>query len=137
MESKNKKWSRRDFLKKTGAAGIASLLVPSNSLGDDSENATVPLPLPTRPLGKTGKNISMLALGGSFDTESNQLLLRWALNFGVTHWETAERYRRGRSELGIGKYFKKNPGDREKVFLVTKTTSRDPEEMTTALEGSL
>lgn len=137
MDGKKKDWSRRDFLKTTGAAGIASLLLPSSSRGDDSKESTSLLHLPTRPFGKTGNQVSMLALGGSFDTESGQLLLRWALNFGVTYWETAERYLGGRSEKGFGKYFKRYPEDRKKVFLVTKTTSKHPADMTAALEGSL
>ena len=141
MDVKIKAWSRRDFLKKAGAAGAVSMLLPSIVQGDDSDRPTTPssspLPLPVRPFGKTGVDVSMLALGGSFDTEQRQLLLRQALNLGVTYWETAEGYRNGRSEKGLGNYFKKYPGDRQKVFLSSKTVSRRPAEMTIALEESL
>lgn len=62
------KWSRRDFLKTTGAAGVGSMFFPSISpadvskklLGTTSEQTIVP----TRPFGKTGVNVSMLSLGG-------------------------------------------------------------------------
>ncbi|MDF1590372.1 MAG: aldo/keto reductase [Desulfobacterales bacterium] len=132
-------WSRRDFLKKAGTAGAVSMLLPSIAAGDNSLRSTSPpaSPLPVRPFGKTGVDVSILALGGSFDTEQGQLLLRQALNLGVTYWETAEGYRNGRSEKGMGNYFKKYPGDRQKVFLSTKTASRRPAEMTIALEESL
>ena len=115
------------------------MLLPSIVSGDDSVSSTSPpaSPLPVRPFGKTGVDVSILALGGSFDTEQGQLLLRQALNLGVTYWETAEGYRNGRSEKGLGNYFKKYPADRQKVFLSTKTASRRPAEMTIALEESL
>jgi len=113
------------------------MLFPSSSLGDNSEKVIVPRNLPTRPFGKTGTNVSMFALGGSFDTEQNQLILRQAFNLGVTYWETAEGYRNGKSEKGFGNYFKKYPGDRQKIFLATKTHLRRPTEMTIALEESL
>jgi predicted aldo/keto reductase-like oxidoreductase len=141
MYTKKKSWSRRDFLKTAGATGVGSMLFPAVSLaGDPNEPAGATSKqtfLPTRPFGKTGINVSMLALGGAFDTQSNQLLLRQALKLGVTYWETAERYRRGRCEQGFGKYFTKYPDDRKRVFLATKTTSRIPADMTAALEGSL
>ena len=137
MKVKKEKWSRRDFLKTAGTVGTSSMLFPSISLGDDSEKVIVSGNLPTRTFGKTGKNVSILALGGSFDTEQNQLLLRQAIKLGVTYWETAEGYRNGRSEKGFGNYFKKYPQDRQKIFLSTKTLLRRPGEMTKALEESL
>ena len=139
MKAKVTACSRRDFLKHAGAAGAVSLLLPVIGQGADSGRSTPPAPsaLPVRPFGKSGVDVSMLALGGSFDTEQNQLMLRQALNLGVTYWETAEGYRNGRSEKGLGNYFRKYPGDRQKVFLSTKTAARHPAEMSTALEESL
>jgi len=81
--------------------------------------------MPLRPLGKTGVQVSALALGGMFDTINNQLLLRQALNWGVTYWDTAEYYGRGQSEEGFGRFFAKNPERRKDVFLVTKLTPRE------------
>jgi hypothetical protein len=134
-------WSRRDFLKTTGATGVGSMLFPGISLAGDSHKSAGKnakgMFLPARPFGKTGIRVPILALGGSFDTRSNQLVLRQALKLGVTYWETAEMYGWGRCEQGYGEYFAKYPEDREKVFLVTKTISRIPADMTSALEGSL
>jgi predicted aldo/keto reductase-like oxidoreductase len=141
MDTKKKRWSRRDFLKTAGATGACSMLLPTISRAGDSDKpageTAKGMPLPTRPFGKTGVRVPILALGGSFDTQSNQLLLRQALKLGVAYWETAEIYGWGRCEKGYGKYFVKYPEDRKKVFLVTKTISRIPADMRAALEGSL
>ncbi|NJL60469.1 MAG: twin-arginine translocation signal domain-containing protein [Desulfobacteraceae bacterium] len=83
-------FSRRDFLKTASAAGAASMLSPFGSLAMAEEKASVS----TRPFGKTGVNVSTLALGTMFDTGSNQLLLRQAIQMGVTYWDTADCYER-------------------------------------------
>jgi hypothetical protein len=56
---------------------------------------------------------------------------------GVTYWDTASSYSGGNSEKGIGKYFARYPGDRHKVFLVTKSGSSDPDDMMEDLQNSL
>jgi predicted aldo/keto reductase-like oxidoreductase len=63
-------------------------------------------------------------------------MLRQALAWGVTYWDTADCYQSG-SETGIGKYFAKYPHDREKVFLVSKSDARDPDGMSRLLDRSL
>jgi len=132
-----KELSRRDFLKAVGVAGIASGIFPLEAAAvKDGENQQQTV-IQMRPFGKTGRFVSMLSLGGMFDTPSNQLLLRQALRWGVTYWDTADCYGGGRSEEGIGKYFSRYPEDRKKVFLVTKSDARDPEGMTRLLNGSL
>jgi hypothetical protein len=62
--------------------------------------------------------------------------MKQALRWGVTYWDTADCYQRG-SEKGIGKYFKKYPQDRRRVFLVSKSDARDPDGMTDLLDRSL
>ncbi|MDX2502297.1 MAG: aldo/keto reductase, partial [Deltaproteobacteria bacterium] len=98
--------------------------------------AETPTKVPTRPFGKTGVDVSMLSLGGMFNIASNQLMIKQALRWGVTYWDTADCYQRG-SEKGIGKYFKKYPEDRQKVFLVSKSYARNPGGMTKLLNRSL
>ena len=85
---------------------------------------------------KTGANVSILSLGGMFNIASNQMLMKQAMKWGVTYWDTADCYQRG-SENGIGKYFKKYPEDRNRVFLVTKSDARTPKGMTKLLDRSL
>jgi predicted aldo/keto reductase-like oxidoreductase len=70
-----------------------------------------------------------------FDTANNHLMLKQALKWGVTYWDTADCY--GGSEKGIGKYLKKFPEDRNKIFLVSKTCDRDPRGMDRLLKRSL
>jgi predicted aldo/keto reductase-like oxidoreductase len=77
-----------------------------------------------RKLGKTGAEVSILNLGGMFDTINNQLLLKQALKWGVTFWDTAESYGNGLSEEGMGHFFARNPGTRQEIFLVTKLQAK-------------
>lgn len=127
-------FSRRDFLKTTTAAGAASMLSPLASLAMAEDKPVQNIP--TRPFGKTGVNVSTLSLGTMFDTGSNQLLLRQAIQWGVTYWDTADCYEGGKSEEGIGKYFAKYPEDRKKIFLVTKSCDYTPAGMSKMLQQS-
>ena len=133
MSAKNRCWSRRDFLKAFGITSASSLLVPAAHLAQGADKT---LQVPTRPFGKTGANVSILSLGGMFNIAANQMLMKQAMKWGVTYWDTADCYQRG-SESGIGKYFKKYPEDRNRVFLVTKSDARNPKGMTKLLDRSL
>ncbi len=131
-------FSRRQFLKVTGAVGMGSLLNASSAIGKDANSSgSGKLVVPTRPFGKTGTNVSILSLGGMFDIPNNQLMLKQALKWGVTYWDTADCYGSGRSEKGIGMFFSKYPEARRKVFLVSKSDDRDPAGMSRLLDLSL
>jgi len=132
--------SRRDFLHAAGAAGVGSLLSAARlGAAGEKEPATKPAHpvVPTRRFGKTGVRVPILALGGGFNTINSQLLLRQAVEWGVTYWDTANNYLRGKSEQGLGKYFAKRSQDRKKVFLVTKSWQVNPEKRTRDLNTSL
>ena len=133
MSKNEMRWSRRTFLKTTGVAGLGTLVAPMAGLADNAEKALV---VPTRPFGKTGANVSILSLGGMFDIASNQLMMKQALDWGVTYWDTADCYQKG-SERGIGKFFRRQPDARKKIFLVSKSDYRDPDGMTQLLNQSL
>ena len=128
-------YSRRDFFKLAGtatAAGLGHKLMPGPAA------AAAPQKVPTRAFGKSGIEVSALSLGGMFDIASNQLMLKQALRWGVTYWDTADCYRYGiGSEKGIGKFFNRFPETRGEVFLVTKSDSRSPGGMSKLLERSL
>lgn len=133
--------SRREFLKTAGlagAAGIGALMNPVAARAAASAEGPAKAldKMPTRPFGKTGVNVSILGLGTMFDVVSNQLLLRQALKWGVTYWDTADCYSGGKSEQGMGKFFTKYPETRKEVFLVTKSCGRSPEKMTKLLNQS-
>ena len=133
MGSENK-CSRSEFLKTNGAARLgllAASAVPPSLCAQDSGR------VPTRTFGKTGVNVAILSMGGMFDIPNNQLMLRQAVKWGVTYWDTANSYEGGNSELGIGKYFAKYPEDRKNIFLVTKSTAWTLKGMTEHLNLSL
>ncbi len=80
MAEKKDGLTRRDFMKTVGLGGLPYRL--------DSARQSQPPPgaekatsIPRRKLGKTGAEISILALGGMFDTLNNQLMLRQAYNW--------------------------------------------------------
>lgn len=111
-------------------------------------------------LGRTDIKVSRICLGtmtwGSQNTESEgHQQMDYALERGVTFWDTAEMYpilggpeRAGRTEEIIGTWLQKNPGRRGDIVLATKISGRgsssvragrgiDGKEIKLAIEGSL
>ncbi len=126
-EEKREGLTRRNFIKTIGLAGIASTgLDIGKAVAAPEQTESGKPALPRRKLGKTGVEVSVLALGGMFDTINNQLLLRQALNWGVNFWDTAEAYGNGLSEEGYGRFLTRNPDARKELFLTTKLRSRRP-----------
>ena len=140
MSGKKRKITRRDFIKTAGAAGLGSVMVPLSSLtqaqGSSSSKTPEPTKVPTRPFGKTGVDVSMLALGGDLGLQ-DQIVFRQAVKTGVTYWDTADSYGWGNNEKAIGKYFARFPEDRNKIFLVTKAATSKPKKLTDKLNTSL
>jgi aryl-alcohol dehydrogenase-like predicted oxidoreductase len=130
--------TRRGFIRTMGMGGMAA-----TALGlSEAANAQAPAAaqtgsMPKRKLGKTGAEVSILCLGGMFDTINNQLLLRQAFNWGVTYWDTAEGYGNGLSEEGFGRFFSRYPETRKDIFLVTKFRPSPPDKLSEALEKAL
>ncbi len=128
-------------MKIAGAAGVGAVVSPMEHLLADvvKSEAVVSAPqqVPQRPFGKSGVDVSILALGGAQNFKSKQNLLRQALKMGVTCWDSSRNYIGGNSEKGIGKYFSKFPEDRKKVFLITKSGQTDPDNLTQHLHESL
>jgi len=125
---------RRDFLRMTGALGLGAFLAKSPLNASPASPGSIAL----RPFGKSGIKVPELAFGAMFDTLSNLPLLQEVYAQGITYWDTAASYAKGKSELGIGEFLKSNPGAREKLFLVTKASGgHAPEEMSRLLDQSL
>ncbi|MEA3437290.1 MAG: aldo/keto reductase, partial [Thermodesulfobacteriota bacterium] len=105
MSGKKGNYSRRDFIKTAGAAGLGSTLIPLSSLtqahGSSSTKVPEQMIVPTRPFGKTDVNVSILSLGGVLKI-SDQLIFRQAFKMGVTYWDTADSYGWGKNEKAIG-----------------------------------
>jgi len=119
--------NRRNFLKTMGAAGLGSVFASADSITAQSPtNATAKAQkpktprMPRRKLGKTGVEVSCLSLGGDLSFIDKQIVLRKALQSGVTYWDTAHNYGGGNAELGIGKFLTKNPNARKRLFIVSK-----------------
>ena len=120
--------SRRDFVKTVGLAGLAVAGAGATGAIAAPEPQAAAAPagtMPKRTLGKTGVEVSVLNLGGMFDTINNQLLLKQAMKWGVTMWDTAESYGNGLSEEGMGRFFARNPEARKEIFLVTKLVPKE------------
>lgn len=100
------------------------------------------VPVPTRPLGHTGADVSIIGLGGYHlglvDTQAEATrIIHEAIDAGVTLMDNAWEYHQGESEKRMGKALAK--GKRERVFLMTKvcTHGRDAKTAMRQLEQSL
>lgn len=99
-------------------------------------------PVPTRPLGRTGADVSVLGIGGyhlgvvGTEAEATRIIHE-AIDAGVTLMDNAWEYHDGESEKRMGKALAK--GKRERVFLMTKlcTHGRDAKTAMKQLEDSL
>jgi aryl-alcohol dehydrogenase-like predicted oxidoreductase len=83
--------------------------------------------LPTRKLGKNGPEVAAIGFGlmglSAFygkpkPDEERYALLDHIFESGARNWDSADVY--GDSEDLLGRWFKKNPGKREQIFLATK-----------------
>lgn len=94
-------------------------------------------PLPTRVLGKTGVEVSVLGLGSgaigfkAVTHEEGIAVVRRCLELGVTYFDSAHHYE-SESIVGDGLV-----GHRDEVFLVTKTAKRNREGAAGDIEKSL
>lgn len=125
---------RRKFLQTIGAASVGSMV---GGIVKPADADAAAMKVGTRSFGRTGIQVPILSLGTMFDTGANQLLLRQAVKWGVTYWDTAQWYNKWGSEMGIGKYLSKYPEDRKKIFLVTKSARRDADGLTAEFNDSL
>ncbi len=133
--------SRRSFIKRAGAIGLGTALTPfggkSPVKAAAPDRATTATAVAKRRFGRSGIDVPILSLGGMFDIPSNQSLLKQAIRYGVTYWDTAHTYSGGKSEEGIGQFFADYPDQRDKIFLVTKSTGRSPSALGRELSNSL
>ena len=123
--------SRREFLQST----VAAAAITGSLSGAEP-------PLPMRPLGKTGERVSILAFGGGMryyqtrNEEEAVNVIGQAAAAGITYFDTAESYSRGRSEQLFGKGFQAR-GGRKGLFIATKISSRDGAAVAGIVEQSL
>jgi predicted aldo/keto reductase-like oxidoreductase len=125
--------NRREFLAASLAAGAA--------LASTGRAAAADKGLPTRPLGKTGVDVSILCLGGWHigavkDPKEAIKIMHAALDEGLTFFDNAWDYHDGGSEEIMGKALAMD-GKRKKCFLMTKNCARDAKGSRRHLEDSL
>ena len=130
--------TRREFVGNSirGAAAVA-LAAPLAAEGSSSAG------LPTRRLGKTEAQVSVLCLGGwhigyaaSQDEAEAIRIMHAAIDEGMTFFDNAWDYHDGGSEIVMGKALAE-PSRREKVFLMTKGCDRDYEGAMRCIDESL
>ena len=131
--------SRRRFLENLGkgtAAGVGYSL-----LGELAQARSAPgKVLPTRALGRTGAQVSILAFGcGSrflmYQDETEALaILNHAIDNGITYLDTAYAYGDGKSETRVGKVMATR---RKEVWLATKIPDRTRDDFLRRREGGL
>jgi predicted aldo/keto reductase-like oxidoreductase len=144
--------SRRDLLGLSTSGAVLALL-PGCARADErpvktSTGSTLQAtarnphePVPSRPLGKTGANVSALGIGGSHlgevdDDDEAMRIVHEAIDAGITFFDNAWEYHDGKSEEVLGRAL---VGRREKVFLMTKvcTHGRKADVAMQQLEQSL
>ena len=81
-------------------------------------------PIPKRPLGKTGEQVTIYSLGGLFTTSMHDRhdeaveIVNRAIDLGVNYIDTSAFYGTGASELNIGTVMRER---RDEVFLASKS----------------
>lgn len=135
MDKKGQGLNRRDFIK-TAAVGAAALGAVSYT-GCGKGEAIVP----RRPLGKTGMNVSILALGGGSalsmekDDQKALALIDLARRKGINYFDTGSEYGGGQSEIRIGEALE---GYRKDLYLSTKfSPDLGPDKLMKNFERSL
>lgn len=119
--------TRRTFLEATAVSSLATSVSAAGAM-------------PTRTLGKTGANVSILAFGSGSrflaykDEDKALAALTKALDLGITYVDTAYGYGDGQSETWVGKVV---PARRKGVFLATKVNVRKADDAMRIIDGSL
>jgi len=130
------KINRREFLKRTAAAAGGVLLPGRHQIMGMTTSATSGPVLPRRRLGRTGRDISIIGMGGivvkDLEPAHAERIVRDAVARGVNYFDVAPTY--GDAELKLGPAlvpYRKN------VFLACKTTQRKRAEAEAELRHSL
>jgi len=127
--------SRRSFLKSAAATailgGASSQLLPAETKKEE---------MPQRLLGRTGEKVSAIGLGGyhigkQADEAESILIIRSAVDRGITFMDNCWDYNDGASEIRMGKALR--DGYRERVFLMTKVDGRTKEAAARQIDESL
>ncbi|MBX9625850.1 MAG: aldo/keto reductase [Gemmataceae bacterium] len=129
--------TRREFLQ-AGVAATAAVAA-GGAAADDAPGKG----LPTRPLGRTGLNVSVLCLGGWHigdvkDKAEAVKIMHTALDEGLTFFDNCWDYHDGGSEEIMGQALSADGGKwRKMCTLMTKVCARDKAGVRSQVEDSL
>jgi uncharacterized protein len=127
---------RRVFLQTGIAATAATTGLVAGSAAAQGPRSTNQKPvLPTRKLGKTGVEVTLLNHGTVNEPAGLARLLRTSYVEGVRYYDTAEGYRN--SEKVIGDWLTAMPEVRKTIFLATKSHVERPADMLKKLDQRL
>lgn len=129
---------RREFIK---AAAITAAVSGLGSPVMGGEWKRRPGAMPRQVLGKTGVEVSVLALGGVIgmklppsETHDPVAIAETALDLGINYFDTAPAYNNGQSETNFGQVLERH---RKEVFLACKTADRSYDGTMRSVEQSL
>ncbi len=130
--------TRRNFLKKSLAVPVALAISPAikiQAAPDPAPAASAPLPM--RTLGKSGRQVTMLSMGGMMSAMSPDYLdIAWSM--GIRYFDTADCYIHGQSEKIIAQWLAKYPERRKEIFLVSKDHPKQgPEQLLEMIDKRL
>jgi aryl-alcohol dehydrogenase-like predicted oxidoreductase len=121
----------------TGIGYKQSIRAGESNGPEESKEAVIP----KRVLGKTGVNVSILALGGVIGMQlppskdhDPAAIAETALDLGITYFDTAPSYNNGQSESNYGQVLSRR---RKEVFLACKTGDRSYDGTMRSIEQSL
>ena len=128
--------TRRSFFQGMFGSAAAVAMAQQALAQQDSPNG-----LPTRRLGRTDEQVSILCLGGWHigaveDKNEAIRIMDAAIDEGMTFFDNAWDYHDGGSEEIMGRALSRS-GKRDKVFLMTKNCERDYEGSMRNLDDSL
>ena len=127
---------RRDFLK-AGGVTTAAALTAGSTLSAAQDDQPVEKdgvkPFPSRKLGKTGVNVTIINQG-TWRSSGTDRLIRQSYAQGVRCYDTAAVYG---SEINFKRWFEEAPEVRKEIFLVSKSMCRDIKEFVSKLDERL
>jgi len=134
----DKRISRRDFIHYS-AAGLA-IASAGGAVAGCSSGGTAPLP--TRTLGATGLDVSMLSFGGGSQFLQNEdgaweAMLERAVELGVNYFDTSSSYQWDAGMSSEERFGEVLSPIRDRLLIATKFDSRDPAEAMREFDRSL
>ena len=136
----NSSFTRRRFLMTTAGGLSLAGVCPALAAGSKPSTATMPL----RPLGKTGRMISVVGFGGGSryllqeDLDVAERMIHRAIELGINYFDTGHSYRKGEvreSQQRYGRFLV--PNYRKRITLATKFSAKDAETAKKQLDETL